>query len=164
MLTWRFLERGWRVFHEPLAVAFTTERITLGSWAARRVRAAQSIREATREKGLGSLRFRFNRFVAMLDAGGPMLDVTFTLGLALALLLAAFGTPALLGLYVLLVLPVSVATTCVVRRASRSVMDDLGLTTPGGPRAWMGAALSLHPVQAPLAAWNLVLAVTGRHV
>ena len=25
VLTWRFLERGWRVFHEPLAVAFTTE-------------------------------------------------------------------------------------------------------------------------------------------
>src|SRR3954471_7460652 len=79
MLTWRFLEQGWRVFHEPLAAAFTTEKVTIGSWAARRVRAAQSIRDAAREKGLGTLRFRFNRFVAVLDAGGPMLDVTFTL-------------------------------------------------------------------------------------
>jgi poly-beta-1,6-N-acetyl-D-glucosamine synthase len=164
MLTWRFLEQGWRVFHEPLAAAFTTEKVSIGSWAARRVRAAQSIRDAAHEKGLGTLRFRFNRFVAVLDAGGPMLDVTFTLGLGLALLLAVFGAPSLLGLYALLVLPLSIATTIAVRRASRGVMDDLGLTTPGGPRTWIGAALSLHPVQAPLAAWNLVLAVTGRRV
>jgi len=93
-----------------------------------------------------------------------MLDVTFTLGLGLAFLLAVFGAPALLGLYALLVLPISIATTVAVRRASHGVMDDLGLTTPGGPRSWIGAALSLHPVQAPLAAWNLVLAVTGRRV
>src|SRR4029453_19197327 len=161
MLTWRFLEQGWRVFHEPLAVAFTTEPITIGSGAPRRVRAAQSIREAAHEKGLNSLRFRFNRFVALFDASGPLLDVTFTLSFALALLLAAFGTPALLGLYALLVLPLSIATTIAVRRASHNVMDDIGLTTPGGPRAWIGAALSLHPVQAPLAAWNLVLHAAG---
>ena len=164
MLTWRFLEQGWRVFHEPLAVAFTTEPITVGSWAARRVRAAQSIRDAAHEKGLTSLRFRFNRFVALFDASGPLLDVTFTLSFALALLLAAFGTPALLGLYALLVLPVSIATTFAVRRASHGVMDDIGLTTPGGPRAWIGAALGLHPVQAPLGAWNLVLHTAGRKV
>jgi biofilm PGA synthesis N-glycosyltransferase PgaC len=164
MLTWRFLEQGWRVFHEPLAVAFTTEPVTIGSWAARRVRAAESIREAAREKGFNSLRFRFNRFVARFDAGGPLLDMTFTLSFALALLLAAFGTPALLALYAVMVLPLSIATTIAVRRASHSVMDDLGLTTPGGPRAWIGAALSLHPVQAPLAAWNLVLHAAGRKV
>jgi biofilm PGA synthesis N-glycosyltransferase PgaC len=164
MLTWRFLEQGWRVFHEPLAVAFTTEPITIGSWAARRVRAAQSIRDAAHEKGLSSLRFRFNRFVALFDASGPLLDVTFTLSFALALLLAAFGTPDLLGLYALLVLPLSVATTVAVRRASHGVMDDIGLTMPGGPRSWIGAALSLHPVQAPLAAWNLVLHTAGRKV
>ena len=162
MLTWRFLEQGWRVFHEPLAVAFTTEPITIGSWAARRVRAAASILEAAHEKDLSSLRFRFIRFVALFDASGPLLDVTFTLSFALALLLAVFGTPALLALYVLAVLPVSAATTIAVRRASHHVMDDIGLTTPGGVRSWVGAALSLHPVQAPLAAWSMILSVSGR--
>lgn len=162
MLTWRFLERGWRVFHEPLAIAFTAESITVGSWAARRARAARSILEAARENGLRSLRFPFNRFVAIVDAASPMLDVMFTLGLGLALLTAAFGSPALLALYLVLVLPISLVTSVVVRRASHNVMDDVGLVGPRGLRSWLGALLGLHPVQAPLGAWSTVTHVAGR--
>jgi biofilm PGA synthesis N-glycosyltransferase PgaC len=162
MLTWRFLVRGWRVFHEPLAVAFTSEAVTMRSWAARRARAAQSIRDAARENGLSSLRFRFNRFVTLIGAAGPMLDVIFTVGLGLALFLGLFGSPALLGLYLLLVLPVSLTMSVVVRRAAHAVMDDVGLVSVRGPRAWLGACIGLHVVQAPLGAWSMVARTVGR--
>ena len=91
-----------------------------------------------------------------------MLDVTFTLGLGLALLTAAFGSPALLALYLVLVLPISLVTAVVVRRAAHSVMDDVGLTSRNGPRSWLGALLSLHPMQAPLGAWSTFVHVAGR--
>lgn len=162
MLTWRFLERGWRVFHEPLAVAFTTESVTVGSWAARRVRAASSVVEGAREKGLRSLRFPFNRFVAMIDAGAPITDGVFAGGACIALALAVIGAPALLLAYLLLVLPLSVAFTVAMRQATRRVLDDVGLVVRGGPRAWLAAGLSLHPVQAPLGAWNALARVFGR--
>jgi poly-beta-1,6-N-acetyl-D-glucosamine synthase len=162
ILTWRFLERGWRVFHEPLAVAFTSEEVTMTSWAARRVRAAQSIRDAARDNGFRSLRFRFNRFVAMVDAAAPTIDVIFTVGLGLALLLGLFGSPALLGLYLFLVLPVSLAMAVLVRRAGNAVMDDVGLVGLRGPRSWLGACFGLHVVQAPLGAWSMVARTLGR--
>lgn len=162
MITWRFLERGWRVFHESLAVAFTVERVTLGSWAARRVRAANAIVEGARVKGLRSLHFPSNRFVAMTDATGPLVDGCFTGAALLALALAVMGTPALLTAYVVLVLPVSIAAVAVSRRVSRLALDDVGLRPAGGPRAWLGAALSLHPVQAPLGAAHALARVFGR--
>jgi len=162
MLTWRFLERGWRVFHEPLAVVFTTEPITLGSWAARRVRAAHSIVEGAREKGLGSLRFPFNRFVAMMDAAGPLTDGVFVAGAAIAAALAVMGQPTLLLAYGLLVLPVSLAFAVTLGRASKHVMDDVGLAVPGGPRSWLAAGFGLHAVQAPLGAWHALARVFGR--
>jgi len=162
MITWRFLERGWRVFHEPLAVAFTSQPVTLGSWAARRVRAANSIVEGARVKGLRSLRFPFNRFVAMLDATAPVLDGIFTGGALLALALVVMGAPGLALAYALLVLPVSVAFAIAIRRAMRRALDDVGLTVPGGPRAWAGTGLSLHVVQAPLGAWNALAQLFGR--
>ena len=162
MITWRFLERGWRVFHEPLALTFTVESVTLGSWAARRVRAANAIVEGARVKGLRSLHFPSNRFVAMTDATGPLVDGCFTGAALLALALAVMGSGALVAAYLVLVVPVSVATVIVGRRVSRHALDDVGLRLPGGPRAWLGAGLSLHPVQAPLGAANALAQVFGR--
>ncbi len=162
MITWRFLERGWRVFHESLAVAFTAERVTVGSWAARRVRAANAVVEGARVKGLRSLRFPHKRLVAMVDATGPLVDGLFAGAGLLALALAAMGTPGIVVAYLLLVLPLSLALAVVSRRVTRHALDDVGLRIPGGPRAWLGAGLSLHPVQATLGAWNALAQVFGR--
>jgi biofilm PGA synthesis N-glycosyltransferase PgaC len=162
MITWRFLERGWRVFHESLAVAFTTERVTLGSWAARRVRAANAIVEGARAKGMRSLRFPYNRSLALVDATGPLVDGLFTAVAFLALALAIMGSPSLVAAYLVLVLPVSVTGAIVVRRLSRQALDDVGLHVPGGPWSWLGVGLSLHPVQATLGTANALAQVLGR--
>jgi hypothetical protein len=155
MLTWRLLEQGWRVFHEPLAAAFTTERVTVGSWAA--PRAHGHSRRAQR----GHLRFRS---AASLPCSTPAADARRHVhAQARARLLLRLGARRCSACTPLLKYLPLIATT-VWCGVARGVMDDLGLTTPGGPRSWIGAALSLHPVQAPLAAWNLVLAVTGRSV
>lgn len=162
MIAWRFLERGWRVFHESLAVVFTTDVVAPGSWAARRVRAANAIVNGARVEGLRSLRFPYTRFLATLDATGPLMDGLFTGAALLALALAAMGAPALVAAYLLLVLPVSAVYAVAVRRVSRHALDDVGLRVPGGPRAWIGTGLSLHPVQSTMGAAHALAQVFGR--
>jgi len=98
----------------------------------------------------------------MKDATGPLVDGCFTGAALLALALAVMGTPALLTAYLVLVLPVSIVGVVVSRRVSRHALDDVGLRVPGGPRSWLGAALSLHPVQAPLGAAHALAQVFGR--
>ncbi len=161
-LAWQFLERGWHVFHEPLAVAFTTWSVRAGSWSARRIRAAQTIVEAARRNGIGALRFPFNRFVAFTDAAAPLTDGVFAGGALLALALALSGAPALVVAYGVLVLPVSILEAVVARRAARRVMDDVGLRVSGGPVSWLASATGLHCVQAPLGAGNALAHAFGR--
>jgi hypothetical protein len=72
------------------------------------------------------------------------------------------GAPGLVLAYALLVLPISLAFAIAIRRAMRRGLDDVGITVPGGPRAWLGTGLSLHTVQAPLGAWNALAQLFGR--
>jgi hypothetical protein len=145
-----------------MAVAFHADPVTLGSWAARRVRAANAIVEGARVKGLRSLRFPYNRFLALVDATGPLVDGLFTGAALLALALAIMGWPALVAAYLVLVLPVSFAYAVAIRSVSRRTLDDVGLRVPGGPRSWLGVGLSLHPLQATLGAANALAQAFGR--
>ena len=95
VLTWRFLERGWRVFHEPLAVAFTTQTVTVRSLGRRRARAAWGLLDAIREAGVRSLRFPFSRFLTATDMAAPVLDICFTVCWVPAVVLAFLGHAAL---------------------------------------------------------------------
>jgi biofilm PGA synthesis N-glycosyltransferase PgaC len=157
VLTWRFLERGWRVFHEPLAVAFTTEPISIRSLGRRRARAAIGLFDAIREAGLRSLRFPFSRFLTVVDAAVPVLDLCFTACWLPAVVLAALGHAGLVGWYVLFVLPLSLATSAIVRRNHYEVMEEIGLEPRRSVATVLAGALTFHAVQAPLSIWSYAL-------
>ena len=160
VLTWRFLERGWRVFHEPLAVAFTTEEVSVRSLGRRRARAAVGLFDAIREAGVRSLRFPFSRFLTVIDAAGPLLDLAFTVCWVPALVLLLLGQASLVGLYLLFVLPLSLATTAIVRRNHNEVMDEVGLAPNRSPASVLSSVLTFHAVQAPLSIWSYALELT----
>ncbi len=157
VLTWRFLERGWRVFHEPLAVAFTTQPVSMESLGRRRARAAFGLVGAIREAGVRSLRFPFSRFLTAVDVSAPVLDLCFTIGWVPAVVLAFLGNAALVGWYALFVLPLSLATTAIVRRNHNEVMDEIGLTPRRSFVSAVSCALTFHAVQAPLSIWSYLL-------
>ncbi len=113
-------------------------------------------------KGLRSLRFPYNRFVAMVDATGPLVDGLFAGAGLLALALAAMGTPGLVVAYLLLVLPLSLALAVVSRRVTRHALDDVGLRRPRRAAGLAGRGPGLHPVQATLGAANALAQVFGR--
>ena len=101
MLTWRFLEQGWRVFHEPLAVGVhhrAASRSARGRPAASR--AARSISSRPRARRASAACGSASTASSPCSTPAARCSTSRSpSGLALALLLAAFGTPALLGLY-----------------------------------------------------------------
>jgi biofilm PGA synthesis N-glycosyltransferase PgaC len=154
-LTWRLLERGWRVFHEPLALAFTTERITVASAARRRARHAWGLLAALHEPGRRPLRFPFSRFLTAVDVATPVLDLVFTVAWVQALVFLAFGQPGLVGFYALFVLPLSLAAPALVRRYQRDVLDEAGLAVARrGGFARFAPLLWTQAVQAPVGVWS----------
>ena len=163
VLTWRFLERGWRVFHEPLAIAFTTQSITVRSLGRRRARAAWGLLDAIREAGVRSLRFPFSRFLTATDMAAPLLDICFTLCWVPAVALAFLGHAALIGWYALFVLPLSIAGSAIVRRSHHEVMSEIGLSPRRSVVGALSCALTFHAVQAPLSIWSYVLEVADDH-
>jgi len=154
-LTWRFLERGWRVFYEPLALAFTTERITIGSAARRRARYTWGLLAALREPGRRPLRFPFSRFLTALDVATPVLDLVFTIAWVQAVVFLAFGQFMLVGFYLLFVLPMSLAAPALARRYQRDVLDEAGLAVARrGGLGRLAPLLWTHAVQAPIGVWS----------
>ena len=154
-LTWRFLERGWRVFYEPLALVFTTERITIGSAARRRARHAWGLLAALHEPGRRALRFPFSRFLTALDVMTPVLDLAFTVAWVQAVVFLAFGQLSLVGFYLLFVLPMSLATPALARRYQRDVLDEAGLAVARrGGFGRLAPLLWTQAVQAPFGVWS----------
>jgi|GEM_PF-1012369 len=154
-MTWRFLERGWRVFHEPLALAFMTERITVGSAARRRARHAWGLLAALHEPGRRALRFPFSRFLTAVDVATPVLDLLFTVAWVQAVVFLAFGQFSLVGFYLLFVLPMSLASPALVRGYQRDVLDEAGLSVARrGALGRLAPLLWTQAVQAPVGVWS----------
>jgi biofilm PGA synthesis N-glycosyltransferase PgaC len=153
VLMWRFLERGWRVFHETLAIAFTAETVTFLTAARRRARATWGLLAAMHESTIRRLRFPFSRFLGATDAAVPVIDLVFTIGWVQAVVFVLFGQPSLVGWYVLFVLPLSLAIAALSRRYHREILDEAGLTLPRHGLARASAILGVQAVQAPLAVW-----------
>ena len=153
VLTWRFLERGWRMYHETLGLVFTTGSVNFFSAARRRARATWGLLAAMRESSLGKLRFSYSRFLAGSEATVPVRDLLFTLGWVQALVFMLFGQFSLVGWYLLFVLPLSVGSAAIVGRYHREVLDEAGLTVKREGLARASLLLTVQAVQAPVAVW-----------
>jgi biofilm PGA synthesis N-glycosyltransferase PgaC len=150
-LTWRLLERGWRVAREPLAIAFTTEPVTFAAPARAQLAGARAVRAAAHDSGgTGRLPQHSSRLLAFLDRRAPLLDLGFTLAAAQALVLVGLGLPSLVLGYVALVLPLQLGADALERRRHREVLDEAGLVLVA-PR--LAGVVALPAVQAPLCAW-----------
>lgn len=154
VVTWRFLERGWHVAYETVAIVFTDDDITIGSPVLRRARRARAVRSSARESG-GTRRLvaRPSRILARLDRVAPWLDAAFLIGCLQAIGFLGTGRPGLAFGYAALVAPVTLGERILACRAQREVFEEagLGITVPARP--WLGPLVSLAAVQGPAALW-----------
>lgn len=145
-----FLERGWRVTHEPRAIAFTTEPVTLGTVGRSRGRASRGVSDAVRANGgFDRERPASGRFLAALARSGPVRDAAFVVATAHAVVLLFLGNVALLAGYLILVVPVALAASGLARRSQREVLDEAGLVAPRRLVDAISPVRSLSIIQAP---------------
>lgn len=128
VLTWKLLEKGNRVFYEPLAVAFTSAPEKFREFARQRSRWARGMIEGLRTVPPWRQKRRFTRILTAVDLVIPLLDTAYVFAWIPGLVLACFGHFWLVGPMTLAVLPITATVYAVLfRRQWHDVFKPLGL-------------------------------------
>ncbi|WP_088072709.1 glycosyltransferase family 2 protein [Gottfriedia luciferensis] len=107
VLTWRLLQKEWKVFFEPLAVAFTDAPTTLGHFAKQRSRWARGMVEGLKEIKPWEQPQVYTKYLTGINLLMLYLDLIYTLCWLPGLVLAFFGINVIVGPMTLLVLPLT---------------------------------------------------------
>lgn len=99
------LNRGARVYFEPLSVAFTEVPESLGALSRQRSRWARGMIEALRKYKPWKQPMLYTRYLTGVNLLMPYLDICYTFFWLPGLVLAFFGIYWIVGLMTLLVLP-----------------------------------------------------------
>lgn len=128
VVTWRLMEDGQRVYFEPTAVAFTDAPEKVRHFMRQRARWARGMFEGLRAVPPWRQRRVLTRFVAGIDLLIPLLDVGYALIWLPGVVLFLLGYPLIVGVWTLVVLPVTLLVYGGLRRhQSRHVFGPLGL-------------------------------------
>lgn len=107
VLTWRLLEKKWKVYFEPLAVAFTEAPSTLKHFIYQRSRWARGMIEGLAEVKPWQQPQIYTKYLTGINLVMPFLDIAYTLFWIPGLILAFFGFYWIVGPMTLLVLPLT---------------------------------------------------------
>lgn len=107
VLTWRLLERKWKVYFEPCAVAFTEVPSSFKHLVRQRARWARGMIEGLHEVKPWKQPQIYVKYMTGINLIMPYLDLTFTLCWIPGLILALFGNFLIVGPATLFVLPLT---------------------------------------------------------
>ncbi len=128
VVTWRLMAGGDRVYVEPTAVAFTDAPTELRHFMRQRARWARGMFEGIRAVPPWRQSRVMSRLVAGIDLLIPLLDVGYALVFLPGVVLLAFGIPAIVGIWTLTVIPVTLVVYGMLRHHQRTrVFGPLGL-------------------------------------
>jgi biofilm PGA synthesis N-glycosyltransferase PgaC len=128
VVTWRLMADGSRIYTEPTAVAFTDVPTELRHFMRQRARWARGMFEGIRAVPPWQQERRLSRFVAGVDLFIPLLDIGYALVFLPGVVLWAFGITAIVSVWTLLVLPVTMLVYGGLRHHQRTqVFAPLGL-------------------------------------
>ena len=153
-MTWRLLERGARVAHEPLAIVFVPEHATVTTTArgqAARVRAARS---AAAGNAVSALPQASSRWMARHDLWAPVLDGLVALAWAQAVALAVLGHVSLLVLVLVVTAPLALVPVVVERRRHAATLEEAGLMLVA-PAGWVSYLAGFDGLRAVLSVATL---------
>jgi len=149
VMTWQLMERGGRVFFEPLAVAFTDAPERFRHFARQRARWARGMIEGLRTVPPWRQPRPATRVMTGLDLLLPVLDLTYTFVWLPGLVLACFGGYWIVGPYTLFVLPLTLLVNWLLYHYQRfQVFARLGVRVR---RNWSGFVLYVIAYQLVMA-------------
>lgn len=128
VVTWKLMQDGSRVLFEPTAVSFTDVPENVGHFMKQRSRWARGMFEGLNEVPPWRQSKVLARLVAAIDLLIPFLDIGYALLWLPGLVLALFGIPAIVGIWTLLVFPITTVMYGILRHYQSSrVFGPLGL-------------------------------------
>ncbi|MEB3749775.1 glycosyltransferase [Geobacillus sp. FSL W8-0032] len=127
VLSWRLLERGWKIYFEPQAVAFTDVPSSWRHFCRQRARWARGMIEALKAVKPWQQPQGFVKYLTMINLVLPYLDAVYTLCWLPGFIAAWFGYYYIVGPMTLWVIPLSLLAYGALYRYQRYVFRMLGL-------------------------------------
>lgn len=127
VLTWKFLGNGWKVYFEPLAVAFTEVPEVLKHFYRQRSRWARGMVEALKVIKPWAQPLYTVKYLTSCNLVMPYLDFVYTFVWIPGLFLAFFGYYWIVGLTTLFVLPLAMLQNYILYRYQKGVFSSLNL-------------------------------------
>ncbi|PGV53361.1 glycosyltransferase [Bacillus sp. AFS037270] len=122
VLTWRLLQKKWKVYFEPLAVSFTEVPSTFIHFVRQRARWARGMIEGLNEIKPWKQPQVYVKYLTGINLIMPYLDLTYTLCWIPGLILAFFGYNWIVGPMTLLVLPLTLISYSILYFYQRNVV------------------------------------------
>lgn len=156
VLTWRFLHHGYRVYFEPLSVAFTEVPVSFRHFARQRSRWARGMIEALKEMKPWHQPAIFAKFLTGINFIMPYLDFTYTVFWIPGLILAFFGHYWIVGPMTLFVLPLTLISYLSIYSYQKKVFRELDLKVRKNISGFFFFVLSYQLIMAPVSVWGYI--------
>ncbi|MEG0157502.1 MAG: glycosyltransferase family 2 protein, partial [Anaerovoracaceae bacterium] len=162
VLTWNFLKVNWKVYYEPLAVAFTEVPEKFVHLVRQRSRWARGMIEGLRAVKPWQQPNLYYKVLTLLDIAIIYIDFAYTFFFIPGVILALFGNYLIVGIMFFFVLPMTLATFIILMRLQKiQVFDQLELKVRRNIGGFILFILFYQCVMSPTALWGYAQELTG---
>ena len=155
VLTWNMLSRNYKVYFEPLAIAFTDVPVKLVHFIHQRSRWARGMIEGLRFIKPWKQPNIYYKFLTAIDLLIPYMDFSYTFFFIPGCILAIFGKFYIVDPMVLLVLPITVVTFLILLSyQKKKVFDILNLRVRRNKLAFVLFILGYQLLMSPVSLWG----------
>jgi len=155
VLTWKMLSRNYKVYFEPLAIAFTDAPVKLIHFIRQRSRWARGMIEGLRLVKPWKQPNIYYKFLTAIDLLIPYMDFSYTFFFIPGLILALFGKFYIVGPVALYVLPMTAITFLILfKYQKKKVFDVLNLRVRKNIFALVLFILGYQFLMSPISLWG----------
>jgi biofilm PGA synthesis N-glycosyltransferase PgaC len=154
VLTWAFLEKNYKVYFEPTAVAFTDVPANFVHFVRQRSRWARGMIEALKRVKPWEQPRVLTRYLTGTNLVMPYLDLVYTFVWIPGLILSLFGIFWIVGIHTLFVLPLAFLSNYVLYRYQKGVFHELGLRIRKNRIGFLFYVLCYQMIMSPVSVWG----------
>lgn len=156
VVTWLLLGKGYKVYFEPLAVAFTDVPETFKHFQRQRSRWARGMIEALKQIKPWQQPNRFPRYATFLNLLMPYIDIVYSLAWIPGLILAFFGITWIAGPMTLLVLPLALLQSYILYKYQKNVFKHLNLRIRKNKMGFILYVLTYQFILSPISLYGYI--------
>lgn len=156
VLTWNLLKKGWKVYFEPLAVAFTDVPDTFTHFAKQRSRWARGMIEALKQTKPWEQPEPYLKYLTGINLIMPYLDIVYTLCWLPGLILSFFGYYWIVGLTTLLVIPLTLISYGFLYYYQKNVFKRLELRIRKNMLGFFVFVCFYQMLMSPISTWGYI--------